>query len=65
MIVSKGSAYSLTHFKASVLSQKFDFGRRKRVVLWKLKHAMIETSREIFLKIKQAKMEIEIVDSSD
>lgn len=65
MIVSEGSADSLTHFKPPVLSEKLDLGGRKRIVFRKFEHAMVETFSEIFFKTEQTKMEVKIINASE
>jgi hypothetical protein len=62
MIVRERSTDRLTDLKTTIVSQKLNLGRRKRIVLGQLQNTVIESTLKLFLQI--VKTEIEVVQFS-
>lgn len=58
MIVGEGGADGFAHFKATVVGEHLDLGRRERVVFRQFEQSMVEAFFEFFLQVVEA----EVVD---
>ena len=63
MVVGKSCADGLADFKAAIVGEEANFGRRKRVILWKFEDSVIESLLILFFEIVEAKVKIKVVIS--